>query len=462
MEVLDYRTIIINLSVANGLLFILSLWIWSENHTRFRGVNHWLANAFMQLVGHILLPLNGTIPDYLSFVVGNTCIMGGTLLLYLGLGRFAEIKTEKVFNILYLVAFFCSFFYFTEIDPNLPARILIFSFSISLYTAQTAYILIARTGKNRTIYRGVARVFFFFALLYLIRMGNTITHFSDFLTTDYPNENITADTVIIMTSQLFSIVLILSLLLMINTRLFAEIQQYSNEISASNTTLQRMMRTIAHDFRAPLGSVVNYINMIRQRIDEEKPDKIKEMLSLLSNQSNSIYSQMDNLLLWVKNRDHALPLNFGEIPVANILEDSLALLEGLAKSKNITIDTTYSTEENSLIYADYITAAIIIRNVLSNAIKFSPFDGTIEIEVTRENALLTVTVKDRGAGMPIDLINAISSGEDITPERGTDNEKGSGIGLKLVNEFIQKNNGKLHIQGLPQGGTAVAITFPSV
>ncbi len=147
------------------------------------------------------------------------------------------------------------------------------------------------------------------------------------------------------------------------------------------------------------------------------------------------------------------------VEIANPIAEAQALLSGMASAKRITFVTDITPECRAFI--DEMMFKTIIRNLLSNAIKFTPFDGNIAISATTQEQLCIIKVSDSGVGIPSDKLEFIFDDSKIFSSAGTNNEKGTGLGLKLVKRFIDKNSGKIEVSSEINKGTTFTITLPA-
>lgn len=241
MHIFEMKTIMLSYLASNILITIVMVNVWLQNRKRFRGTSHWLLYYVLQTVGTLLIILKDVIPDFFSTLLANSIIVCSLMFFLIGLQRFLEKKTTYLLNIAYLIFFFIVFYYFRIIDPNFKARAILFSFSVIIIISQSLYLLIFLTGKkNRIIYRSTAVVCLFFLLLYSFRIA--VAFFIYPAGTEFITSGI-IDSIIMMASQMLSIMMTFSLVLMINMRLFLDVQQYAEEKELLVKELQRVANT---------------------------------------------------------------------------------------------------------------------------------------------------------------------------------------------------------------------------
>jgi diguanylate cyclase (GGDEF)-like protein len=241
MPIFEMQTIMFSYLVSNILVTIVMGNVWLQNRKRFKGTSHWFIYYILQTLGIFLIMLKGIIPDIISTVIANTIIVGGMMFFLIGLQRFIERKSEYLINSVYLVFFFILYYYFRFIDPVFKYRILLFSISVIIIIAQSVYLLMFKTDKDKmAIYRNTTIVCTLLLILYIFRIA------AAFLIYPHENEFFAAgitDSAIMMTSQMLGIMMTFSLVLMINMRLFTEVQQYVEERELMVHELRRLAST---------------------------------------------------------------------------------------------------------------------------------------------------------------------------------------------------------------------------
>ncbi len=241
MQIFDIHTIMLSYLVSNILVSIVMLNVWFQNRKRFKGTSHWLIYYILQTAGILLIILEKNIPFFFSTVFANSIIVCSFMFFLIGLQRFIERKATYAANILYLIFFFLSYYYFRVIEPDFKIRVLLFTLSVILIIIQSIYLLLFQTGKDkRIIYRNTAIVSVFLMLLYCFRAGAAFFIYP--ADSDFYSAGI-IDSIIIMGSQMLGIMMTFSLVLMINMRLFLDVQQFAEEKEQMVQELRRLANT---------------------------------------------------------------------------------------------------------------------------------------------------------------------------------------------------------------------------
>ena len=239
-----------------------------------------------------------------------------------------------------------------------------------------------------------------------------------------------------------------------------EISRQNEELKSLNAEKDRLFSIIAHDLRSPFTAILGLTEMISDEFDSMNRDEVKDILKELHKSANNLYSLLDNLLEWAMIRRNKKPFNPTEIVLKSVVTSSVqTLLENArAKSINVFIDI----EENLQVYADKNMLEVILRNLFSNATKFTYNDGqiTISAEQTSDD-YITIRVTDTGMGMPHDMLMKIFSVSDRNNRRGTRGESSCGLGLLLSKDFVEKNGGSISAESIDGKGSTFSFTIPA-
>jgi diguanylate cyclase (GGDEF)-like protein/PAS domain S-box-containing protein len=221
MNLLDVRTVMISYILSNAICAIVVLLLWQQNHKRFSGIGFWLLDYFMQFVAVILIVLRDTIP-VTSIMLGNSLVIAGTILLYIGLERFVDTRGPQIQNVFLLTAFIGVHAYFLFVNPSLDARNINLSISLIAITAQCAWLLLRRAPRElRPITSGPGLVFVAYCAVCLFRIVVDVLVPSG---NDFFHSNV-YDTLVLMTWQMLFVALTFALFLMVNRRLFKSLEE---------------------------------------------------------------------------------------------------------------------------------------------------------------------------------------------------------------------------------------------
>lgn len=236
----------------------------------------------------------------------------------------------------------------------------------------------------------------------------------------------------------------------------AELERQSDELQKLNHSKDRIISIITHDFRSPLASLHSLMTMLNKDLISE--EQFKALIPEVNKSLVSTSLLLESLLIWAKEQINTHVLRTTQINFGKALQDVLLILDDQLNEKEITIKK--NLDKDCMVLADLSVLQIILRNILSNAIKFSHANGVIEISAHNKRDRLIITIEDFGIGMKPKTREELFS-KEIKPSTGTSGERGSGIGLLICKEFIEKSNGTISVDSTEAVGTAFTISLPS-
>ncbi len=226
-----------------------------------------------------------------------------------------------------------------------------------------------------------------------------------------------------------------------------------------NSLKDKMFSIIAHDLRGPVGNYTNLIDIILDTDDFSDTSQIKEYLKMLQKSSGSVYNLLENLLNWARSQRNEIHLTPSFFKLNDIFEENLILLSPKAKHKKINLHSVLS---NTIIgYFDYQTINLVVRNLISNALKFTPRDGEVKIDAYKNSNFIDIVISDTGIGIKTENLPTIFNPVQHFATKGTDNESGSGLGLLLCKDFVEKNGGKISADSQPGIGSTFTFSVPA-
>ncbi len=236
------------------------------------------------------------------------------------------------------------------------------------------------------------------------------------------------------------------------------IEKQNLELISSHETKDKLFRIIAHDLRTPIGVMHEFTDLMVENLDHYDPDTLRKQLTQLNKSSGQGLELLNNLLDWARSQTVGFPYNPQEIQLSRAIQNTIELIDTQADLKNINLISNISTELR--IYADIEMLNIVNRNLLSNAIKYSYPGGEIHIDARQSNDETTICVRDFGVGIPVDQHQRLFRMSQRDSQPGTKNEKGTGLGLILCQDFIDKHQGKIWIDSSIDQGSLFCFTIP--
>jgi len=240
------------------------------------------------------------------------------------------------------------------------------------------------------------------------------------------------------------------------------IQQNIN-LKELNTTKDRFFSIIAHDLRNPINTILGFSELLSNKIDTYDNAQKKKVANIIHNGIDNIYKLLENLLIWSQSQRGTISFKPEKVNLFLISEEAIKLLSLTATKKSIEIRNLIP--ESTTLKADVAMLSTIIRNLLSNAVKFTPHDGLIELSAclnsTNENQnFIEISVKDNGVGIPEEVQSQLFDFTHNFVSQGTDSEKGSGLGLILCQEFVERHGGKIWVESKVEMGSKFIFTLP--
>lgn len=233
------------------------------------------------------------------------------------------------------------------------------------------------------------------------------------------------------------------------------LETQTTELKELNTLKSKLFSVVSHDLRAPMYALRNLFQNMHQK--NLPAGEIKTMVPDVLMDLNYTVGLMENLLQWSKAQMQSTAANPQELDLSKMIDDVLQLLRLQAEAKQIYVES--KNRPGVVVHADKDMVNLVLRNLLSNAIKFTPNQGYIEIGVNEVTSFVEIYVQDTGVGMSREVIKKISECNFYTT-KGTDHESGTGLGLMLCREFLQKNGGQMRIESEPGKGSIFSFTLP--
>lgn len=237
-----------------------------------------------------------------------------------------------------------------------------------------------------------------------------------------------------------------------------QIAESENELRQLNAAKNKFFSIIAHDLKNPIHTVMGYSYLFSHDYDHFTEEERRRFAADIYKSTNNIFKLLENLLEWSRSQTGNLKYTPVEIAFNQIMENAVNILHPLAEQKNICLTTNCHSQLK--VYSDPLMIETVMRNLISNAIKFTPENGSIDIKAEQTNEYVRIRVHDTGTGISNEDIKQLFHLDSKVKRKGTNNEEGSGIGLILCMEFITINKGKLWVESIPGKGSTFNITIP--
>lgn len=230
------------------------------------------------------------------------------------------------------------------------------------------------------------------------------------------------------------------------------------ELKAINATRDKFFSIIAHDLRNPISAFMGVSDFLVTTFQELTLDEIKEFLDDVNSSAKSLYELLENLLLWSRSQRGLINYHPNKLDLKGIVENNLDLLKFNADNKKITLD--YEMEKEFKIYADPNMINTVLRNLITNAIKFTHENGLVRVKCISEGDYCRISVCDNGVGMSEEHSKSLFQLEGNVSTVGTHQESGTGLGLILCREFVERHTGRIWVESKIGEGSKFHFTIP--
>jgi signal transduction histidine kinase len=232
----------------------------------------------------------------------------------------------------------------------------------------------------------------------------------------------------------------------------------TKELEAAIATKDLIFSIIAHDLKSPFNSILGFTELLKNKIRNLDVEKSEKLISSMYLQARNTYNLLENLLNWARSNSNQIVFNPIPCKISTICDVIINQVGDSAQLKNIIINSFHT--DNSYAFADKNMLEVVLRNLLSNALKYTERNGKIEIYSMPVGEFIEITVSDNGVGMTEEVKVKLFKSDLHESKPGTENERGTGLGLVICNDFIQRNQGKIRIESNDKKGTSFKFTLP--
>lgn len=249
----------------------------------------------------------------------------------------------------------------------------------------------------------------------------------------------------------------LNLQILVNERT-SELKKANAELREINATKDKLFSIIAHDLRGPFTSLLGFSDLMIENINTYDADKFEKLLYHINSAAKSAYTLLENLLIWARSQNGQLLFRPRKTNISSLLKEVLISMSSLATIKNVSLK--YSGSDDLIGLADSNMLNAIVRNLVSNAIKFCNSGGAIEVNASAKPDLIEISIADNGVGISDEVKEKLFKTTTGLSLAGTAHEKGTGLGLLICREFIEKHGGKIWVESNLGEGSKFIFTLP--
>ena len=248
-------------------------------------------------------------------------------------------------------------------------------------------------------------------------------------------------------------------LLKLNASLEEKVEQRTKELALANASKDKFFSIIAHDLKSPFTALLGISEIMIENWENMEEAEKKEFLKDIYSASKNTFNLLQNLLEWSRSQTGRMEVNKSSFSPYKIIHENISVLHQQADNKDISLVNSVTNEISC--YADKNMISTVFRNLISNAIKFTREGGTIKVSVKQTDSLYQFCIADNGVGMSESVVSKLFALNEKVQSAGTANEKGTGLGLLLCKELIEKNGGTISVTSELNVGSKFYFSIPA-
>jgi signal transduction histidine kinase len=241
---------------------------------------------------------------------------------------------------------------------------------------------------------------------------------------------------------------------------YKQIKSTEEKLKNTNFTKDKFFSIIAHDLKGPLNSLTGLLQLLIKYADSFSKEELKDFGRNMNKSVNNLLDLLENLLHWSQSQSGMMEYSPEEINLHEVITKTISLLTPAAENKDIRLHAQIN--EDLVVFADRNMISFTLRNILSNAIKFTNKGGNVSIQTSLKEGKAEISIQDTGVGMSADDLEKLFRIDKCYTTNGTANEIGTGLGLILCNEFIVKNKGRITVESELNKGSVFRFVLPMV
>ena len=244
----------------------------------------------------------------------------------------------------------------------------------------------------------------------------------------------------------------------LNINLEKKVELRTQELRELNATKDKFFSIIAHDLKNPFNTMMGFTELLLDNLEDYDQDKLREFIGILSETSKQSYALLENLLEWSRSQTGRIQIAPENVDLHELVKENVNLLQNHASKKKIKLVNDVAHHFN--VYADANMVRTVIRNLISNAIKYTREEGSITASATETKGMVEVSITDTGIGIKPENLKKLFRIDANYSTKGTADEGGTGLGLILCKEFINKNKGEIWVESEFGKGSVFKFTLP--
>ncbi len=430
-----------------SLLFGFLMLFFKKSASFIKGIYHWAAGSFIVALSLFIYAFYPYPDEYINLILTNLLAFTGQCFFLLALWKFKEKRVNYLIIIGLPVASLIATTVFTHAYYHMGLRVTVNSIIYAVWAGFCFYEMLRPPSASlKTVFHINAMAFFLFGLAMLTRSVVT------FQMREIDLMAPTIESMILFSALALAEILInFGFIIMVNVSI-------ADDLTRQIAMKDRFFSIIAHDLKNPMNNILGFSELLLMKIKKNDTSEKEMIAHAIKNSVIQTYNLLENLLEWSLSQSKKIPFNPEKINLRQLIEEEKDFYLSFIASKKLNIE--FRGEKDIDIFADRNMFKTILRNLITNSVKYSNPGGKIKIESKRLPSFVEIAISDTGVGIAPERIDKIFTLDEKITTRGTAEEKGSGLGLLLCKEFIERHKGRIWIKSELHKGTTVFFTLP--
>ena len=442
----DLRLLIIVVAI---LASVLGLHLFNLKHSASskKSPIYWAVGSFSTSASLLAVSVFPWPFEILNLILFNLLVIGGQCFYLQGIWEFKEKKTNYILIILLPLISIVQVLYFTVIQNEPGIRMAINSLLYAIWAFYAFFEMLFPPEKAfKFVFRTNSFLFFTYGLLMLLRAFLSYQQSSiDFLSATPINL-----TLFILVTGI-QVVLAYGFIIMLHTRL-------AEDLRKQLSMRQKLLSIIGHDLKGSINVIGGFSELLNKNIEKLEIEKSKQFAGYIKQSAIQMNALLTNLLDWAKIQGKIENFYPEKLDINELIDDEISLNSSVANNKQINVE--FKDSQPIIISGDRNMLKTILRNLLINAIKFTNPGGTIKVSSRIIENYVEITVSDSGIGIEPHILKKLFKTDEQISTEGTAKETGSGLGLLLCKEFVNKHHGEIFVESQVEKGSVFRFTLP--
>ncbi len=456
----DYKSILFFIVLTNISIIVIFSYVMVIKNLQRWFLVVFLISKVLHTLGLVGVAMRGIIPDLLSIHFSNFFLLISSAAIAISIISYdGEFSPKLSYSLIFTSILF--FIGRTILKDNLAYRSVAQTLGEVIIYGISGIALFYRKEKLY-LKSFIAVTFLFYSLFQLFRsyvIFNIREEYSFFNGSSIDSVYLIISVFIVNINNIGFILMLLEINEIELSKKNILIAADREELKVLNQTKDKFFSIIAHDLRSPIGTMSEMLTIINTSFKDELSDSMLKIFKVLNDSAKNTFSLIENLLTWSRSQSGAIRFSPQKINLFEIIKNNINLNLYSAQDKNITIENRIDRE--IFVYVDFSMIDAVVRNLLNNAVKYTFDNGVIVISHSFLENKVKVSISDSGIGMSNETVgNLFKPNSSRIVKIGTKGEKGTGLGLVLCKEFIEKNEGEIWVESSEGNGSTFYFTLP--